>query len=713
MIRAILIIAVALVAAAFFYFDLNQYLDFAALKQHHSALLQFVSEKPIVAAGAYFGVYVAVTTLSLPGAAVLTLLGGAIFGFFWGTVLVSFASTLGATGAFLLSRYLFRDMVAKRYQARMKSLDEGIRKDGPWYLFGLRLVPLFPFFVVNLAMGLTAIKTSTYAFISQLGMLPATLVFVNAGTQLAKIESAADVLSTSLLLSFAALGLFPLAAKRVLERIKADRILASYPRPRHFDRNLIVIGAGSAGLVSAYIAAATKASVTLIERHKMGGDCLNTGCVPSKALLRSAKLVHQAQHGQRYGLPAQSPDVDFAQVMARVKRVVATIEPHDSVERYTSLGVECISGEARIVSPYCVRIGETELSAKHIIVAAGARPFVPPIPGLDSIDYLTSDTLWDLKELPKRLLVLGGGPIGCELAQAFGRLGSVVTQVEMAPRLLMREDECVSECIRTALENDGIKLMLNRRVIEFNKNEKGAVAVCQSVGDENDRVQIEFDQVIVAVGRRANTTGFGLEELGVEINDNGTVATDKFLATNFPNIYACGDVAGPYQFTHTASHQAWYAAVNSLFGGVKRFAVDYSVIPWCTFTDPEVARVGINETEAREQEIEYELTEFDIGDLDRAIADEAAYGFVRVLTVPDKDKILGVTIVAEHAGDLIAEFVLAMKHNIGLNKILGTIHIYPTMAEANKSVAGVWRQAHAPQWALKIAARFHARGIKH
>lgn len=704
------LVAIALTAvAAFFVFDLDAYLQLDYLKRQQAALAQFVAARPVLSVATYFAVYVLVTALSLPGAAVLTLVGGGLFGLAWGTLIVSFASTLGATLAFLISRYLFRDAVARRFGRRMQAIDAGIARDGAFYLFTLRLVPVFPFFVINLVMGLTAIRAPTFALVSQIGMLPGTLVFVNAGTQLAQVTSPADVLSPGLLGSFVLLGMFPLFAKRIVDALKSRRVMRGHAKPKRFDRNIVVIGAGSAGLVAAYIAAATKAAVTLIEKHRMGGDCLNTGCVPSKALLRSAKIRHLAAQGDHYGLRPAVLDVEFRDVMARVREVIRAIEPHDSVARYSDLGVECVSGTATIVSPYRVRVGDRELTTRSIIIAAGASPIKPAIPGLEDIDYLTSDTLWDLEQLPPRLLVLGGGPIGCEIAQAFARLGSAVTLVEMAPRLLVREDPVVSAEIERALTRDGITLALNRRATAFQGNGPGGIVVCEDAGEaQGDALEFAFDRVIVALGRRPNTSGYGLEALGVSLSDTNTIATDPFLATNFPNIYACGDVAGPFQFTHTAAHQAWYATINSLFGGFKRFKVDYSVIPWCTFTDPEVARVGLSQAEADADGVDYELTSYGIDDLDRAIADGVARGFVRVLTKRGSDRILGVTIVGEHAGDLIAEFVLAMKHGLGLNKILGTIHIYPTLAEANKFVAGNWRRAHAPAWLLNIAARYHA-----
>ncbi|MFT4582273.1 MAG: pyruvate/2-oxoglutarate dehydrogenase complex dihydrolipoamide dehydrogenase (E3) component [Gammaproteobacteria bacterium] len=708
--KALVFAAAVCLISAFFYFDLGTFIELGYLKQQQSVLTAFVAGHPLKASIGYFLSYVTITALSLPGAALLTLLGGAIFGLTWGFLLVSFASTIGATCAFLLSRYLFRTAVSQRFHSRMAAIDQGIAKDGAFYLFTLRLVPLFPFFIINLLMGLTTLKVSTFFLASQVGMLPGTLVFVNAGTQLAKVESLSGILSPTLLASFVVLASFPLLARRFVTQIKARRILKPYPKPTNFDRNLIVIGAGSAGLVSSYIAAATKAKVTLIEKHRMGGDCLNTGCVPSKALLRSAKFVHQASHSANYGIASAELSYDFREVMERVRRVVHSIEPHDSIQRYTELGVECLTGEAKILTPYCVEVDGRRLTTRNIIVAAGARPFVPPIPGIDDIDYLTSDNLWELTELPARLVVLGGGPIGCEISQAFARLGSTVTQIEMGPRLLAREDEIVAAMLLESLRNDGITVQLERQAIGFSRTENGGVIICESASDPAlDNLEIEFDQIIVALGRRANVTGYGLEELGISLNSNGTIATDAYLATDFPNIYACGDVAGPYQFTHVASHQAWYATVNSLFGGVKRFAADYSVVPWCTFTDPEIARVGLSENEAIEQNIPYELTTFDIGELDRALADEVARGMIRVLTVPGRDKILGVTIVGEHAGDLIAEFVLAMRYKLGLGKILSTIHIYPTLAEANKYAAGAWRRAHSPAWILRLAERYHSR----
>lgn len=706
--RWLLLLLIVGAIGAFVAFDLGGFLSLEYFQSQRAVITEFQSARPLTVAAIYFAVYVAVTALSFPGAAVMTLAGGAMFGLLWGTVLVSFASTLGATLAFLASRTLLRDAIQSRYADRLRSINEGFARDGGFYLFTLRLVPALPYFLVNLAMGLTPIRTLTFYWVSQLGMLAGTVVYVNAGTELGSVTSLSGIASPGLIGAFVLLGIFPYIARAIANRVRARRVYARFQKPKRFDRNLIVIGGGSAGLVSAYIAAAVKAKVTLIEKHRMGGDCLNTGCVPSKALLRSAKLVSHIDRAREFGIDAGMPRVDFGAVMRRVKGVIQAIEPHDSIERYTALGVECIQGEARLIDPWTVEVGGRRLTARDVVVATGAQPFVPQIPGLAEAGYLTSDTVWELADLPPRLIVLGGGPIGCELAQAFARLGSRVTQVEMLDRLMIREDPEVSALVLEKFQVEGIDVRLGRKATAVVQNANGKFLVCECAGKEEP---ILFDQILVAVGRSARLKGFGLEELGVRTGR--TLEVNEFLQTNYPNIYACGDVAGPYQFTHTASHMAWYAAVNSLFSPLLAlrggpFKVDYSVIPWATFTEPEVARVGLNETDARDKGVAYEVVRYPIDDLDRAIADGEAHGFVKVLTVPGKDRILGVTIVGEHAGDLLAEYVLAMRHGLGMNKILGTIHIYPTLAEANKYAAGLWKQAHKPEGLLRWVERYHA-----
>ncbi len=713
--RRKLILLLALLAAviAFFALDLGRFFTLDYVKQAQGEFAALYAARPVLVVGGFFAVYVAVTALSVPGAAILTLLGGAIFGLLWGTVIVSFASSLGATLAMLFARYVLRDSVKARFGSRLADIDKGIERDGAFYLFTLRLVPVFPFFVINLLMGLTTMKAATFYGVSQLGMLAGTIVYVYAGTQLAQIDSLRGIVSPGLATALVLLGVFPLLAKKVVDFIQARKVYAPWAarKPKQFDRNMVVIGAGAAGLVTSYIAAVVKAKVTLVEAHKMGGDCLNYGCVPSKALIKTATLARNIRHSADYGIAEASYRLDFAQVMDRIAQVIRDIEPHDSIERYTGLGVDVQIGRAKIIDPWRVQITHDDgrvqvLTTRSIVIATGAAPFIPPLPGLAEIGpefVRTSDTLWGLRELPQRLVVLGGGPIGCELSQAFARLGAQVTQIEQAPRLLGREDDDVSAFALQALQADGVNVLLQHKALRCERVGDDKFIVVEAGGAEQ---RIAFDQLLCAVGRAARLSGFGLEELGIPVGK--TVQTDEALRTKFPNILAAGDVAGPYQFTHVAAHQAWYAAVNGLFGGFKTFKADYRVIPAATFIDPEVARVGLNEAEAKAQNVAYEVTRYGIDDLDRAIADSTAHGWVKVLTVPGKDTILGVTIVGAHAGDLLAEYVLAMKHGLGLNKILSTIHTYPTMAEANKYAAGEWKRAHQPVALLRWVERFHA-----
>lgn len=703
--KALILLGVIVLVGAFFAFDLQRYLTLTALKARQEAFHAYYASHRLLTLLAYFLIYVAVTALSLPGATIMTLAGGTLFGFWPALVVISFASSIGATLAFLVSRFLLRAWVQSRFRDRLAALNAGIEREGAFYLFTLRLVPLFPFFVINLVMGLTSMRAATFYWVSQVGMLAGTAVYVNAGTQMGQLESLSGILSPGLLFSFILLGIFPLIARKGVDIMKKRQALRAFPKPKNFAYNLVVLGAGSAGLVSSYIAAAVKAKVALIEKDKMGGECLNTGCVPSKALIRSAKLLAYGRRAPEFGFRKTETEFEFGEVMERVQRVIDKVEPHDSVERYSALGVECLQGEARITSPYAAEVNGRTLTTRSIIIATGASPLVPPLPGLDQIDYLTSANLWQLRELPRRLVVLGGGPVGCEMTQAFARFGSAVTQVERAAQIMGREDPDVAELIHGRLEAEGVRVLTTHTAKEVIVEGNEKILLCEH---QEHEVRIPFDQILVAVGRRPNTTGFGLEELGVRLSERGTIDTDHFLRTNFPTIFCAGDVAGPYQFTHTAAHQAWYAAVNALFGDFKKFRADYRVIPWCTFTDPEVARVGLNETEARQQNIDHEITIFQLAELDRAITESETQGWIKIITPPGKDKILGVTIVGNHAGDLIAEYILAMKYGLGLNKILGTIHPYPTLAEANKMAAGAWKKAHVPEKLLAWAEKFHS-----
>ncbi|WP_292992739.1 FAD-dependent oxidoreductase [Nitrosomonas sp.] len=701
-----LLILLGLLIGLFFSFDLGRFFTLEALKDQHEALQQAYRAEPFFVAGIFAAVYIVMAALSFPGATLMTLAGGAIFGFWTGVPVVLVSATIGATLAFWTTRYVLRDAVQRRFGDRLETINKGLEQDGVFYLFSLRLVPVFPFFLINLLMGLTAIRSTTFFWVSLVGMFAGTAAYVNAGTQLAAITHLSDVMSPALIISLVVLALFPWLARWGIGLAKTRRLYARWTKPRQFDRNLIIIGAGAAGLVSAYIAAATRAKVTLIESHKMGGDCLNYGCVPSKALIRTATFLQQAKNAQSLGIAQTTVRYDFSDVMARVQRVIKSIEPHDSIERYTQLGVEVLQGKAKMTSPWSVEVNGQTLTTRAIVIATGARPAVPKIPGLELVRYYTSDTLWSLTERPECLIVLGGGPIGCELAQAFARLDCQVTQVVRSD-CLPREDADAVALVKAALQADGVTLLTQTEALRCEK--EGDAQYLTVRGTDGKEIKLPFDALLCATGRIPRTEGFGLEELGIPVSPLRTIETNAWLQTIYPNIYACGDVAGPYQFTHTAAHQAWYASVNALFSDFKRFKVDYSVIPWTTFTDPEVARVGLSENEAKARNIAFEVTRFNLSDLDRAITDEAAQGFVKVLTVPGKDRILGVSIVGAHASDLLAEFVLAMKHGLGLNKILGTIHTYPTWSEANKYAAGEWKRAHAPRLLLKWVEKYHAK----
>lgn len=688
----------------FFGLGLQHQLTLSHLQASRAELLALYAASPVRVLAGFFAAYVAVTALSLPGAVIMTLAAGALFGLGVGTVLVSFASSLGATLAFLAARHVMADWVEKKFGDRLKPIHQGVEKSGARFLFTLRLVPLFPFMLINLVMGLTRMPSLRFYWVSQLGMLPGTLLYVNAGTQLATVDSLSKVLDFDVVASIALLALFPFVVQWLMTRWDNYQLYKVWPKPKRFDRNLIAIGAGAGGLVTTYIGAATKAKVTLIEAHEMGGDCLNYGCVPSKALIRSAALMRDTRHAQTLGLASAHAEIDFSSVMERVQRVIAEVAPHDSVERYTDLGVEVLKGHARITSPWSIEINGQTLTTRNIVIAAGAAPTIPDLPGLDQVVHVTSDTLWSLRGNPHEVVVLGGGPIACELAQAMSELGIKVTLVGRNKRLLPKEDEAVGDTVRKALTDSGVRVLTGAQAMTAER-EGGVQRVW--VQHRGETEALSFDVLLMAVGRTARTTGYGLETLGIGTTRQGTIEVNEYLQTRYPNIYACGDVIGPYQFTHVAAHQAWYAAVNALFGALKRFKADYRVIPAVTFTHPEVARVGLNQQEAAQQGIAYEVSRFELEELDRAITADEREGFVEVLTVPGKDRILGVTIVASHAGEMLAEFTLAMKHGLGLKKILGTIHPYPTWSEAAKYVAGVWQKAHAPETALRWSERYH------
>lgn len=706
--QALLLLVIVGAIAGLYAAGFGEYLSLAGLQSLLGDARGLAAAHPWAALIGFAAIYVGATALSIPGATLLTLFAGAVFGLWTGTAVVAVSATLGATLAMLSARYALRDAVRARFGERLKTIDAGVAREGGFYLFALRLAPVFPFFVINLAMGLTAIRVRTYAWVSLVGMLPGTAVYVNAGRELGKLQNPGDILSLPLALAFTALALLPLVARRALDALRARRVYRGWTRPKRFDRNLIVIGAGAAGLVTSYIAATVRAKVTLIEKAEMGGDCLNRGCVPSKALIRAAHAAAEVDRAPAFGIPAERGMPDVGAVMAHVRASIAAIEPNDSVERYTALGVDVVQGEARIVSPWEVEVNGRRLSARHLVIATGARPSVPPIPGLETVPYRTSDTFWSLDALPQRIVVLGGGPVGCELAQSLSRLDRDVSLVEMAPQLLAREDADAAAVVQRALERDGVRVLLGTTAVAAHAGEPHRLAIER----DGTRSELPFDLLLVAVGRTPNVDGFGLETLGIPLRADRTIDTDDHLRTKFPNIFAVGDVAGPFQLTHAGAHQAWYAAVNALFGRFRSFRADYRVLPAATYTDPELARVGLNEREAAAQGIAVEVVTHPFAELDRAIAEGATDGFVKVLVAPGKDTILGATVVGARAGDLIALFALAMKQRIGLDKILGTVFAYPTFAEGAKFAAGARRRRHKPERLLAWMQRYHDWNLK-
>jgi pyruvate/2-oxoglutarate dehydrogenase complex dihydrolipoamide dehydrogenase (E3) component/uncharacterized membrane protein YdjX (TVP38/TMEM64 family) len=701
--RALLLLAFGLAFVLIWWTGVLDSLSLTQVQARLGEIRAYVELQPIAAWAGFFLLYVTVTALSLPGAAMLTLLAGAVFGFWAGLVLASFASTLGATLAFTLARLVARDWAKSRFSRFYQDIEMRWQRDGDLALLSLRLIPVIPFFAINLLMGLLPISALRFAVISQIGMFPGTAAYVNAGLELAKIRSLDGLLEPRLLFAFGILAALPWLARSAFLKWRVWSKFRRFKRPRKFDFDLIVIGGGSAGLVSAYIGSAVKAKVALIERERMGGDCLNTGCVPSKAIIQAGRVARTVRDASRFGIEAKTEQVHFEAVMERVRRVIQTIEPHDSVERYSGLGVHCVRGDARLISPWQVQVGDQVLSARNVILATGARPRLPKIENINLVKWYTSDTIWSLREKPQALMVVGGGPIGCELAQTFAHLGVSVTLVERGEALLPREDHDVQQLLRRCLEESGVRVCLGSELVEVRKDE----ILVRNRTTQSDTWQ-QTDAVLFAIGREPRTEGLGLDEIGIELERDSRIRVDQTMRTNHPHVFACGDVAGPFQLTHAASHQAWYCAVNALFAPFYQPKIGYENLPWVTYTIPEVARVGLSEREASESGVEFEVTSFPLSRLDRAIAEGETEGFVKILTAKGADRILGASVVALHAGEMMAEIVLAKKSGLGLNRILGTIHSYPTWSEANKLAAGQWRREHKPERLMRWLEAYFA-----
>jgi pyruvate/2-oxoglutarate dehydrogenase complex dihydrolipoamide dehydrogenase (E3) component/uncharacterized membrane protein YdjX (TVP38/TMEM64 family) len=693
------------VFAAYIWFDVATFLNLEYVKIRYQDLELFEAENPFLSASLFFFLYVSVAALSIPGVLLMTLLSGAVFGFFKGFFLTSFASATGATIAFFISRFLLQDWVRSRFSFHFTSFMKSAEKDIDFYLFSLRMIPFFPFFLVNLLMGLTKISWKRFFLISQFGMATSSAVYVNAGAGLAQVASLSDLLSLKLLLSFTLLGIFPLFSRWVVARYKNNRAYRGYSEPGSYDADLIVIGGGAGGLVTSIIAADAQAKVVLIEQDKQGGECLYTGCVPSKSIIRSSKIMSYLRRASEFGIVEVQGRIDFSSVMQRANEIIKKIEPHDSVERYQSLGVNCLKGTAIIKTPFLVQVGNRKITTRTIVVASGSRPRIPVIEGSSEIVYLTSETIWSIDQLPGCFLIIGGGAMGCEFAQAFQNFGSNVIQIESAERLLPKEDEEVSLVIQKRFIEIGIDVLVGHRLLKFKKDGNQKTAVVQRLSD-GIILNIAFDQVLYATGRIPNVENFGLEELGVEISPRGGIKVNARLQTNFRNIFAVGDVVGPLQHTNMASHQGFYAALNSVIGGPLQLAADHRVVPYATFTDPEIARVGLCELDAKMAGIAFDVSRYDLTKNDRLLTDGEALGFVNVITAANSDEILGVTIVGHHASEQIAEFVFAMTHRMGLKSLSKVNHIYPTVSESNRLLASSWRRQHIHKNIRTILAYF-------
>lgn len=703
--KYLILFLLILILILYYLFFPKEYLSLAFVKENINSIKNYVNYNYTTSALSYLIIYSLSSALAIPSALILTLSSGILFGLVPGILLTSLGSTLGAVLAFLISRYLFLDLFKSKFRNQYEQMDKEIKKNGNLHLLTLRLVPIFPFWLVNLLMGLSEISLWRYLFISFAGMIPATIVYVYAGLSLSSISELRDVISPSIFFSLLLLSILPYVLRAVVNYYLKKKLYRHYKKPRAFDYNLIIIGGGSAGLVTTFIARILKAKVAIIEKEKMGGDCLNTGCVPSKSLIKIAKIISYGKTPSSWGLKNINIDFSFEDIMNKIHSIIKEIEPHDSIVRYTQLGAECFLGQAQILSPWEVQIGEKIISAKYLVIATGARPIIPQIPGIESISPLTSENIWQLKKQPARLGILGGGVIAAELAQAFSRLGSSVFIIEESSRILSREDEDASGLIHEIFIKEGIKIYTSHTLKKCEKSGDEKILLC--IDREGREISLVCDQLFIAIGRKATTSGFGLEKIKLDLNDNGSIKVNEYMQTSLPNIFACGDVAGPFNLTHAASHQAWHTTVNALLGFIKMFKINYSVLPVCTYTDPEIATVGYSKAELIKKSIPFEETIFPMKDLDRAIIEGETCGFVKVFTPPNSDKILGVVIISAEASTMILEFTLAMKHNLGLNKILNTIHAYPGMGEANKYLAGRWKQRKSRLNLLKALERFH------
>jgi pyruvate/2-oxoglutarate dehydrogenase complex dihydrolipoamide dehydrogenase (E3) component/uncharacterized membrane protein YdjX (TVP38/TMEM64 family) len=726
-------------------------LIFFPVKQYLFDLLEWVRGMGAWGPVLLGAVYILACVLFIPGS-LLTLGAGFVFGIVVGTITVSIASTLGATAAFLLGRTLARPWIEARvaHRPKFRALDEAVRRQGFKIVLLTRLSPIFPFNLLNYTFGLTRVSLRDYILASWIGMLPGTVMYVYLGTTLKTLaDLAAGNVPTSvgqqvlfgagLVATVAVTVLITRLARKALQEaippptrqteplahgdlampntvqvlpddVHNQTLVANvHPRdwvnPQPQSRyNLVVIGAGTGGLVCAAGAAGLGARVALVEKHLLGGDCLNVGCVPSKALLRAARAYADVRDAAGFGVTVPpGAKVDFPAVMERMRRLRAGISPNDSAARFHSLGVDVFLGAAHFTGPDAVEVNGQTLRFARAVIATGGRPIQPPIPGLAEAGFQTNETIFSLMELPRRLAVIGAGPIGCELVQAFARFGSQTFLVGKQPQILPREDPDAAQLVETALQHDGVQLLLGHDLRRVERSGGERVLCLES---PHGPKEIRVDDILVAVGRVPNVDGLNLEAAGVAHDSRIGVQVDDRLRTTSPRIYAVGDVCSRYQFTHAADAMARLAIQNALFFGGARLSA--LTIPWCTYTDPEIAHVGLYERQAQEQGIAVQTLTQPLDGVDRALLDGETAGFVRVHLRRGTDKILGATIVARHAGDMISELTLAMTGGLGLRTPARTIHPYPTQAEAIKKVADAYNRTRLTPFVKRMLDKWMA-----
>ncbi|MBA3536096.1 MAG: FAD-dependent oxidoreductase [Tatlockia sp.] len=668
----------------FFSLRLDKYLTFTSLRENRATLISWTKEHFFMAALLYMSCYTLAVAASVPGAVFLTLAGGFLFGVVFGTVFVIVSATLGATALFFAVRTSFGDWLAKSALSWLGRMREGFQQNAFSYLLMLRLVPLFPFWVVNIVPALLGVDAKTFIITTFFGILPGSIVYVMVGNGLSHVFEANQTPNLGIifdikvllpLLALAALSFIPILYKRVNPKEQKKN-----PKTNQIKCDLSIIGAGAGGLSVAAVAAQLGLKVVLLESGKMGGDCLNYGCVPSKSLLAAGKIAYQLRHAAQFGISSKGLEIDFKKVMQQVHAVIKVLAKNDSVERFESLGVQVIKAVARFSGVNTLVAQDRVIEARRIVIATGSSPFKPPIPGLEDTPYLTNETIFNLTEQPKHLIVIGGGPIGCELAQAFSMLGSKITLIE-GFNLLPKDDvDCVA-ILRAQLKAMGIIIHEQAKVLGVEPHAHGGIKV--SINQAGEKLAIRGSHLLIATGRRANVENLDLEKAGIVYSNKG-IEVNSRLQTSNRRVYALGDVVGPYQFTHMATYQAGIVLRNIAFKIPAK--VDYRAIPWVTYTLPEIAHVGLLAEEALKH-ADIQFTEWSFLENDRAQTEHSLEGKIKIIS-DKKGRVLGVTIVGAHAGELILPWVIAIREKRTLRSFTDAVSPYPTLSEISKRVAG-------------------------